>query len=55
MMVKDPLDLSPAEIRKYRKQIIQTLIKYGRSRERAVKSADRWEKALLETKLEFMH
>ena len=53
--VKDPLDLSEREIRKYRNQIIRLLMRHGRSRKSAIASVDRWEASLKKTQKEFAH
>jgi hypothetical protein len=50
---KDPLDLKDKEIRRYREEIIETLVGFGRSKKAAARSADRWEKTLEETRREF--
>ncbi len=51
--VKDPLDLTKKEIQNYRNKIICLLIKLGKSRKKAVRSADLWEQSLEKTKKEF--
>lgn len=50
----DPLELSRDQIDRHRWQIIWKLRQLGRSRKSAVASADRWEKSLRKTQIDFI-